>query len=66
MSQIQNIEELRNDLLKRYDTAKTDSDKKDLGTFTQAASTIIRSLRTELDYNKLKDNGKKIEFLENK
>lgn len=64
MPNIKNIKDLRNDLLDKYENAKNDSDKKDLGTFTASASAIIRSLKTELDYNKFKDNGKDISFLE--
>lgn len=62
---ISNIEQLRNDLLNKYETAKTESDKKDLSIYTASASAIIRSLKTELDYNKYKENGKDIKFLEN-
>lgn len=64
MSNIKNITDLRNDLLNKYENAKSDSDKKDLGTFTASASAIIRSLKTELDYNKFKDNDKDIPFLD--
>lgn len=64
MQTIKNIKDLRNDLLNKYENAKSDSDKKDLGTFTASASAIIRSLKTELDYNKFKDNNKSIDFLE--
>jgi hypothetical protein len=64
MPNIKNIKDLRNDLLNKYENAKSDSEKKDLGTFTASASAIIRSLKTELDYNKFKDNDKDIHFLE--
>ena len=66
MPNIKNIKDLRNDLLTKYEEAKSDSEKRDLGTFTASASAIIRSLKTELDYNKFKDNDKEIEFLETK
>lgn len=65
MSKIKNIKDLRTDLLNKYEAAKTDSEKKDLQTFTASASAIIRSLKTELDYNKFKQNDKPIDFLEN-
>lgn len=64
MPNIKNIKDLRNDLLNKYENAKSDSEKKDLGTFTASASAIIRSLKTELDYNKFKDNNRDIDFLE--
>lgn len=62
---MQNIEELRNDLIKKYEEAKTDENKRDLSVFTATASAIIRSCKVELDYNKVQDNKKKIKFLEN-
>lgn len=65
MPNIKNIKDLRNDLLTKYETAKDDKDKKDLSIYTATASAIIRSCKTELDYNKVQDNNKKIEFLEN-
>ena len=61
---MQNIEELRNDLLKKYEEAKTDNDKKELSIYTATASAIIRSCKTEMDYNKIQENNKKINFLE--
>lgn len=61
---MQNIKDLRIDLVKKYEEAKTDKDKKDLSIFTATASAIIRSCKTELDYNKEKKNDKKIDFLE--
>ena len=61
---MQNIKDLRNDLVKKYEDAKTDKDKKELQIYTATASAIIRSCKTELDYNKEKQNGKKIDFLE--
>ena len=64
MPNIKNIKDLRNDLLTKYESAKDDKDKKDLSIYTATASAIIRSCKTELDYNKAKDNNKKIEFLE--
>jgi hypothetical protein len=61
---MQNIKELREDLVQKYQTATTDENKKDLSVFTAAASAIIRSCKTELDYNKEMKNNRKIEFLE--
>jgi hypothetical protein len=61
---MQNIEELRNDLIKKYEEAKTDIDKRDLSTYTATASAIIRSCKVELDYNKVQDNKRIIKFLE--
>jgi hypothetical protein len=61
---MQNIKELRDNLIKKYEEAKSDDSKKDLATFTATASAIIRSCKTEMDYNKIQDNNKKIEFLE--
>lgn len=63
---MQNIEDLRDDLIKKYEEAKNDSDKKDLGIFTATASAIIRSCKVELDYNKVQDNKRIIKFLEQK
>ena len=54
---MQNIEELRNDLLKKYEEAKTDNDKKELSIYTATASAIIRSCKTEMDYNKIQENN---------
>lgn len=61
---IKNVKDLRDDLLKKYESAKSESDKKDLNTFTQSASAIIRSLKVELDYQKHHERQEKIEFLE--
>lgn len=61
---IKNVKDLRNDLLKKYEEAKTDQEKRDLSTDTACASAIIRSLKVEMDYNKFQDNKKKIDFLE--
>lgn len=61
---MQNIKDLRNDLVKKYEEAKTDKDKRELSIFTATASAIIRSCKTELDYNKEQKNDKKIDFLE--
>ena len=49
---------------KKYENAINEDDKKDLGIYTAASSAIIRSLKTEMDYNKYRDSNKKIEFLE--
>ena len=62
--QISNIEQLRNDLLKKYEEAKTEELKKDLNQCTQTASAIIRSVKVELDYNKHKGKTGVIKFLE--
>lgn len=64
MQKIKNIKDLRSDLLEKYENAKNEDDKKDLGIYTAASSAIIRSLKTEMDYNKYRDSNKKIEFLE--
>ena len=64
MPRIKNIKDLRDDLLTKYETAKDEKDKKDLSVYTATASAIIRSCKVELDYNKVQDNNKKIEFLE--
>ena len=63
---MQNIEDLRNDLIKKYEESKTDKDKSDLSTYTATASAIIRSCKVELDYNKVQDNKRTIKFLEPK
>ena len=63
---MQNIEDLRNDLIKKYEESKTDADKRDLSVYTATASAIIRSCKTELDYNKVQNNNRKIKFLEPK
>lgn len=63
MSKIKNIKELREDLLSKYEQTKTDKDIDKLSTFTATASAIIRSAKTELDYNKFKDDKKDIDFL---
>ena len=64
MPKIENIKDLRNDLLEKYESSETDQEKKDLGTFTATASAIIRSVKTELEYNKFKGKGKDIGFLD--
>lgn len=64
MPRIKNIKDLRDDLLTKYETAKDEKDKRDLSVYTATASAIIRSCKVELDYNKVQDNNKKIEFLE--
>jgi hypothetical protein len=61
---MQNIKELRDDLVKKYENAKTDKDKKELSIYTATASAIIRSCKTELDYNKERKLDKSIGFLE--
>lgn len=61
---MQNIKELRQDLIEKYNTAKDEESKKDLSIYTATASAIIRSCKTEMDYNKIQENGKKIDFLE--
>lgn len=63
MSRIKNIKDLRNDLLKKYEETKTTKEVEKLTTFTATASAIIRSAKTELDYNKYRENKKEIEFL---
>jgi hypothetical protein len=61
---MQNIKELREDLISKYKNTKTEEDKSDLSIYTAAASVIIRSLKTEMDYNKIQENERKIDFLE--
>lgn len=63
---MQNIEDSRNDLIKKYEEAKSDKDKSDLSTYSATASAIIRSCKVELDYNKVQDNKRTIKFLEPK
>ena len=65
MQEIKNIQDLRNDLLSKYENSETEQDKRDLGIYTASASAIIRSLKTEMDYNKYRENNNKIDFLEN-
>ena len=65
MQKIKNIQDLRNDLLNKYEESKTEQDKKDLSIYTASASAVIRSLKTEMDYNKYRENNNKIDFLEN-
>ena len=62
---IKNIEDLRNDLLSKYESSKSDTDIRELSVYTATASAVIRSCKTEMDYNKIQENNKKIEFLEN-
>jgi len=64
MPNIKNIKDLRNDLLDNYEKSKTSDELKTLQTKTACASAIIRSCKTELDYNKAQENNKKIDFLE--
>lgn len=64
MPRIKNIKDLRNDLLDIYDKSKSNEDLKNLQTKTATASAIIRSCKVELDYNKVKNNDKKIDFLD--
>lgn len=64
MPKIKNIKDLRDDLLTKYEIAKDDNDKKELSIYTATASAIIRSCKTEMDYNKIQENNKKINFLE--
>lgn len=66
MSEIKNITDLRNDLLEKYETAKKEEDIRELSVYTATASAIIRSCKTEMDYNKIQENNKKINFLEQK
>lgn len=63
MPKIKNIEDLRKDLLEKYEEANTDKEVHTLSTYTATASAIIRSVKTELDYNKYKNNKKDIKFL---
>ena len=65
MGKIKTAKQLRDDLLSKYESASTEDQKKDLTTFTQAASAIIRSVKVELDYQKYKGKNEDIEFLEN-
>lgn len=65
MSKIKNIVDLRNDLLEKYENSKNDNDIKELSIYTATASAVIRSCKTEMDYNKIQENDKKINFLEN-
>jgi len=65
MSEIKNIADLRNDLLKKYENSKSDNDIRELSVYTATASAVIRSCKTEMDYNKIQENNKKINFLEN-
>jgi len=62
---IKNIEDLRNDLLSKYESSNSDTDIRELSVYTATASAVIRSCKTEMDYNKIQENNKKIEFLEN-
>jgi len=62
---IKNIEDLRNDLLNKYESSNSDTDIRELSVYTATASAVIRSCKTEMDYNKIQENNKKIEFLEN-
>ena len=62
---IKNIEDLRNDLLTKYESSNSDTDIRELSVYTATASAVIRSCKTEMDYNKIQENNKKIEFLEN-
>jgi hypothetical protein len=64
MQRIKNIKDLRNDLLDIYDKSKTNEELKVLQVKTACASAVIRSCKTELDYNKVKNNDKKIDFLD--
>ena len=63
MPRIKNIKELREDLLNKYEETKTTKEIEKLSTFTATASAIIRSAKTELDYNKYQNDKSEIDFL---
>ena len=63
MPRIKNIKELREDLLSKYEETKTTKEIEKLSTFTATASAIIRSAKTELDYNKYQNDKSEIDFL---
>jgi hypothetical protein len=61
-----NIKQLRDELVGSFEDLKSGKLKnKDAKEITNMAGKIIQSAKTELDYNKYLNNGKKIEFLEN-
>ena len=64
MQKIKTAKDLREDLIKKYEESKTEKDISKLSIYTATVSSIIRSAKTELDYNKYKDNGNTIDFLE--
>lgn len=63
MPTIKNIKQLREDLLRSYESSTTEEELEELSKKTAAASTIIRSAKIELEYNKYKGVKTEIPFL---
>ena len=63
MPSIKNIKQLREDLLRSYESSTTEEELEELSKKTAAASTIIRSAKIELEYNKYKGVKTEIPFL---
>ncbi len=63
MPRIKNIKQLREDLLRSYESSTTEEELEELSKKTAAASTIIRSAKIELEYNKYKGVKTEIPFL---
>ena len=62
---MQNINDLRNSLLKNYNNILTNKVSIEKSKeITSTAGKILGTLKVELDYNKIQGNKKKIKFLE--
>jgi hypothetical protein len=62
---MQNINDLRNSLLKNYNNVLTNKVSIEKSKeITSTAGKILGTLKVELDYNKIQGNKKKIKFLE--
>jgi hypothetical protein len=65
MSKIENIKDLRNNLLDAFEDLKSGKLKtKDAKELTNLSGKIIMSAKVELDYNKFMRNEKQIDFLD--
>lgn len=62
---MQNINDLRNSLLKNYNNVLNNKVSLEKSKeITSTAGKILGTLKVELDYNKIQGNKKKIKFLE--
>lgn len=60
-----NIKNLRDELVDSFKTLKKgDIKRSDAKEITNMAGKIISSAKVEMDYNKMIQNGKKVDFLE--
>ena len=66
MAKIQNVEDLRNDLVEMYQEIKAGKiGLKEAKERTNTAGKILNSAKLELEYNSFTKSGSKIPFLEN-